>query len=74
MAKNTGNLRAIPSQVFAPGQKKFDHGVPEIGLTTALPTMNPAGDKKDFPVKTPTPSRFFEFLNKSNTDTQKHEE
>lgn len=63
------------SQDTVPGQKRFDHGVPTlVGGTTALPTNNHAGDNNPFPVKTPTPSRFFEFLNKSNTDTQKHEE
>lgn len=66
--------KSIPSQQKTPGQDRYDHGVPFVGPTNARPTNDPAGEVHHFPVKTPTPSRFNEFMNRSHTDTQKHEE
>jgi hypothetical protein len=51
---------------------KYDHEVPYVGRTTALPLGAPT-DIAPFPIKSPAPSRFFEFMNVSKTNGKKGE-
>ena len=68
MARN----KKTPSQDTVPHQLKYDHEVPYVSRTTALPLGAPT-DIAPFPIMTPAPSRFFEFMNVSKTNGKKGE-
>jgi hypothetical protein len=55
-----------PSEKTVPHQRRFDHGVPFVGETTALPVGEVTGANP--PIPTVTPSRFFEFIHRSHTN------
>jgi hypothetical protein len=61
-----------PSENTVPHQQKYDHDVPFIGKTTALPLSAPTGVTQP-PPKTVTPSRFWEFMNISHTNGKREE-
>lgn len=55
--------RKKSSSECVPHQEKFDHGVPYVGPTTAKPISFPDG--KPHAIPTPRPSRFNEFMHRS---------
>lgn len=59
--------KKTPSQETVPHQERYDHEVPFVGRTTARPLSYPTVVDQP-PLKTPTPSRFWEFMNRSHTD------
>lgn len=69
MAKKD-NYSNVPSQVRVPGQMKFDHEVPYIGKTTALPlgSLNAAPAL----IPKPMPNQFmFESTTKGKQSSEK---